>query len=234
MFVPVLHTNNVFTGATDVEGDLVRSRISLLTAFMNELFNIPFLLGDAIIQNFLTLDDKEFKSFQDTMNKSTLHELTSSPGAVAWKALLDSFAGNSTPTSAALTKTLAHTHADTYFEELKKYLETLRQSFLTLNEQSAACCKTSQGLYSEMTNTTTAFGAWADAECSTAELPAECTATIRPQNIKRVSDAVVVCMGHWSVTTHSYIKIHAHISTVIQDQLVQVLCVFFFSFLLQH
>jgi hypothetical protein len=207
LFVPTLPTNSVVLGATDVEGELVKSRIVLLTAFMNGLFTIPFLLGDSLISNFLSLDDKDFKAFQDSLSKSGTGD-NSSPGAVAWRNMLE----------AANPQLIG----DMFFEDLKKYLDSLKAAFVGLNDQCTACLKNSQLLYSEMSQTTTAFGAWADAECCTTDsLPPEAV-SLRAPNIKKTSDALVVCAGHWTVSTHGYIKMYNAVSSIIQDQLVQV------------
>jgi hypothetical protein len=210
LFLPTLPTFNVMTGATDVEGDLVRSRIQLLTAFMNELFTIPFLLDDAMIKSFLTVDgEKEFKAYMDSMNKTNLSDYVATQGSNAWRSMLD-------------TANLTANEGTQYFEEFKRYLDTIKTSFVALNEQTAACAKHSQLLYSEMTTTTTAFGVWADAECSTTDLPPEAK-SLRPPQIKKLSDALVVCSGHWTVSANAYIKMHSAANVIIQDQLVQVL-----------
>lgn len=207
LFLPVLPTNSTFTGGTNVDGELVKSRVGLLGLFMNQLFSLPFLLGDTTLLSFLSITgEREFKAFVDSINKTNLAD---GPivGVVAWRNMLDDLTSVTAP--------------EQYSEELKKYLDTLKVSFSVLNDQCVASAKGSQVFLTQMTTTTTGFGVWADAECSVAELPAE-GHLFRPPQIKKLSDATVVSMGHWSSTIGLNFKILDAVGLMIQEQLVQV------------
>ena len=177
---------------------------------MNQLFTIPFLLGDSTITSFLSITgEREFKIFVENTNKTNLSE---GPivGVVVWRNMLDDLTTVAAP--------------EQFTEELKKYLETLKVSFTLLSEQCTASIKGSQTFHSLMASTTSGFGAWADAECSTIDLPAEGN-IYRPANFKTLSDAVVVCLGHWAATTLSNFRILDSVQVMILEQLAQVVAI---------
>lgn len=97
MVIPSLPTTTRSTGPTvtsgshlDPQSEYVLNRMAHLNLFMTALANIPFIRADAAYVCFVSqYSDKEFKDAKEEIKAKTLTSDTS-PGAVAWKAILAS------------------------------------------------------------------------------------------------------------------------------------------------
>ena len=83
MFIPALPGDTgVFSGSTDVESDVIKSRTVQLGLFLQQISNIPFLVTCTILRSFLSATE-DFKATLATAEQNT-------DGEVTWKLLVDS------------------------------------------------------------------------------------------------------------------------------------------------
>lgn len=191
LFIPSLPATSMFsTGSTDLEGDLVKSRIVQLNTFLSQLFSIPFLLPDNTVQSFLTVQgEKDFKNLMDSVSKANPND-DPSPGAIAWKTLIDQ-----EPSSAVAEHTIT---------VAKGQLEQLKLAIGQLQDQVVLLHKASLSVAAEMDATAAQMSVWTGtegtvpAEMGTSDAP---LANPRLAEIRSTLDSLYSSFSHWASDT---------------------------------
>lgn len=148
LFIPTLPTSSFLAISSDPNGVFVRNRMVQLQLFMQTLIQIPFVMFDSNLRDFLSvLDEKEFKIL--TERKETEINEASDKGLAMWMRTVDQH---------------VLSDADRHITDFKRQLELLKTDMRSMEKLCNVAGKRAMGYVAAMADMNDGLSKWFQTE----------------------------------------------------------------------